>query len=275
MNRTVLLVMWIVAALLSAACAPSQPESVTVAASATPALTAVPTSTDTPQPQPTVIETPTLAPTLDPNLTLTPPIATIEPVFGTNLEAPINITLPDGWVTVTTNAALPLPEGDTFSILPFAAYRGPVSGGAGTGYITLVWGFQNVVSGIPIQGTPAPVDLWADGLRLLLFALLEPDCNVGRDPKQEYRVGPYTAVGGAFWAVDCGDSSADDDIAPAPDVQGWFAGFKEGGFNFMFYAYVEPRESIVTAQGELQAILDSVTMDFSKLEESLAATPTP
>lgn len=273
MTRMMLFAVLCCAALLSVACAPAQPTPAVIEASATLALTAVPTSTDTPQPQPTVTQTPTPAPTLDPNLTLTPPAATVEPVFGTNLEAPLNITLPDGWVTITTNAALPLPEGDTFSILPFAAYRGPVSGG--TGYITLLWGFQNVVSGIPIQGTPMPVDLWADGLRLLLFALLEPDCNVGRDPKQDYRVGDYAAVGGAFWAVDCGDSSVDDEIAPSPDIQGWFAGFKEGGFNFMFYAYVEPRESIVTAQAELQAILDSVTMDFSKLEESLAATPTP
>jgi len=273
MTRIVLFAALCCAMLMSAACAPAQPTPAALAASATAERTAVPTSTDTPQP--TLTQAPTLAPTLDPNLTLTPPIATIEPVFGTNLEAPINITLPEGWVTVTTNAALPLPEGDTFSILPFAAFRGPVSGGTATGYITLVWGFQNVVSGIPIQGTPMPVDLWADGLRLLLFALLEPDCNVGRDPKQDYRVGDYAAVGGAFWAVDCGESVADDDIPPAPDIQGWFAGFKEGGFNFMFYAYVEPRESIVTAQAELQAILDSVTLDFSKLEESLAATPTP
>lgn len=240
------------------------------------AVTLVPTATDTAQPTVTPTQltaTPTITPTLDPNLTLTPPLVTIEPVFGTNMEAPVNITLPEGWEVITTNSALPLPEGETFTLLPFAAYRGPVAGGTGT--ITLIWGFQNVVSGFPIQGTPAAVDLWSDGLRLLLFALLEPDCSVGRDPRQDYPVGAYAAVGGAFWAVDCGESLADDDIPPSPDIQGWFAGFKEQGINFMFYAYVEPREAITVAAPELQAILDTIVIDFTKLERSMGSTPAP
>lgn len=242
------------------------------------AVTLVPTATDTAQPTVTAVQptaTATITPTLDPNLTLTPPLLTIEPVFGTNMEAPLNITLPQGWEVITTNSALPLPEGETFSLLPFAAYRGPVAGGTGTGNITLLWGFQNVVSGFPIQGTPASVDLWSDGLRLLLFALLEPDCNVGRDPRQDYTVATYAGVGGAFWAVDCGESVADDAIPPAPDIQGWFVGFNEQGINFMFYAYVEPREAITVAAPELQAILDTVVIDFTKLERSMGSTPAP
>jgi hypothetical protein len=226
-------------------------------------LTLVPTFTAT--------DPPTAIPTATPTVIPSPETAdaagqeTIVPLITTDITAPITLELPTGWQTLTDSSSLPLPEESGFSMVPFAAYRGPVTGG--TGYITLFWGFSNVVPAIPVEGGGVSINLWADGLRLLLFALLEPDCNVGRDPEPTvYRVGDGDAIGSGFWAVDCGDSSLDDDILPSPDVQGWFAGFQEDGLNFMFYAYVEPREAIVSAQAELQAILDTVRVDTSTLD---------
>lgn len=257
------------------------------------ACSSVPEPTPTPTPEPT--ETPTVAftlvptqtPTDLPTLTPTPtetaaasatptpdpltPQVTILPVISTNITAPVTLTLPEGWEVVVNGASIPLPQADGFSMVPFATYRGPVEGG--TGYITLIWGFSNMATTRPTEGAAPRIDLWADGLRLLFFALLDPDCNIGRDSEPgQYNVGQRESVGSGFWAVDCGESLPDDDIQPSPDVQGWFAGFQEGGLNFMFYAYVEPREAIVSGQSELQAILDTVNVDLSLLE-AFRATP--
>lgn len=257
----VLRLMLIGLVLLLAACDALSPAP-TAPPTPTATLTLVPTAT--PTDLPTAAPTATATPEPSPQADVTPTDEFV-PLIITDIQAPITLALPEDWETLTDRSSLPLPEASGFSMVPFAAYRGPVTGG--TGYITLFWGFTNVAPAFPAEGGTVPVNLWADGLRLLLFALLEPDCNVGRDPEPSlYRVGDGDAIGSGFWAVDCGASSVDDDIQPSPDVQGWFAGFQEDGLNFMFYAYVEPREAIVSAQADLQAILDTVRVDTSVLD---------
>ncbi len=245
-----------------------QPLSVAPTASFTP----VATSTATPLPSATFTASPTS--TAGPTQTLDPtaqaaqelPLITAEPVFLTDLPMPVRMVFPEGWAVEAQNAALPIDDQGIMALLPFAAYSGPVTGG--TGYIVVLWGFDSVMPAPPIEGFATPeADLWADGYRLLITQVLQPDCNVGRDPQQMYRVGPREdAVGGAFWAVGCGSFSDTDDIPEAPDVQGWFAAFQERGINFVFYAYVEPREAAGgPALPELQAILDTVQIDLSVL----------
>lgn len=183
-----------------------------------------------------------------PELTLEPTIVvTFEPLLGEAIEPPLDLTLPRGWQFGYD--ALLLDDVDvSVRAIPFAIYTGPVSGGTGT--VVLLWGFPNLVAGNPFMAQDAEPDLWADGLRLLRLAIIEQGCNIGTDLRSSYVVGGKNAVGTQFAAVDC----------PAlPDTRGWFAGVREGGINFIFYAYADPIEAMDTAEPELQAILDSVT----------------
>ncbi|MBN2470399.1 MAG: hypothetical protein JXN59_06725, partial [Anaerolineae bacterium] len=113
-----------------------------------------------------------------------------------------------------------------------------------TGSIVVLWNF-------PSLSASATPDLWADGLRFLRGALLDTSCNVGTDLTRSFSVGPVeSAVGTYFQAIGCQGET---------DTAGWFAGLREQGGNYVFYAYVEPLEQFNAAIPALQGILDSVT----------------
>jgi hypothetical protein len=132
--------------------------------------------------------------------------------------------------------------------VPFAFYQGPVTGGVGT--IVLLWGFPNLVRANVPPGSDVQPDVWIDATRLLRLAIFEEGCNVGTDLRRNYSVGGMQAVGTQFAAVDCPELG---------DTRGWFAALRQFNVNFVFYIYTEPITAMDgAAQGELQAILDSV-----------------
>lgn len=157
---------------------------------------------------------------------------------------PLILGLPDGWVAGYD--VIVLQDVDAIRNIPFAVYRGPVTGG--TGNIVLLWGFPNLMlsDGLPSTVTP---DLWLDGLRLLRLAIVESGCNIGTDLQRQYNVGGLAAIGTQFAAVDCPELE---------DTRGWFAGLRQYNLNYVFYVYTEPIGAMDTAEAELQAILDSV-----------------
>ncbi len=197
-------------------------------------------------------------PTLDPNAPTATPEPRLDSTLQTAVPAPIDITLPEGWVVALSDTLL-LPDIDgVIRTIPFTLYSGPVEGGIGS--IVLLWGFPNVTTGDLFAAqsglaTPVP-NLRIDGSRLLRLAVVEQNCNVGTDLERQYTVGGLTAVGTEWSAVDCPE---------LPDTRGWFAGVRQFDLNFIFYAYVEPinptgvTESELVARQQLQAILDTVT----------------
>jgi protein-disulfide isomerase len=172
------------------------------------------------------------------------PVITIQPLMDDAIQPPITLDLPESWAV--GYATLLLEDLDGARGVPAAVYSGPVSGGNGT--IVLLWGFPNVVA--PNSGeAPLQIDLYLDGLRLLRLAVVEAGCNIGSDLKREYVVGGLAAVGTTFAAVDCPE---------LPDTRGWFAGLRQYGLNFVFFAFTDPIEAMDgAAAAELQAILDS------------------
>lgn len=186
-------------------------------------------------------------------------VVTVEPLLGEQIEPPLDITLPAGWRYGYDTLVL-----DDVDVLmrtiPLAVYTGPVTGGTGT--IVLLWGFPNLVAANPLQPESSQPDLWADGLRLLRLAVIEQGCNVGTDMRLDYTIGGLSASGTQFAAVDCPE---------LPDTRGWFAGLRDRGINFVFYAFAEPITAMDgSAADELQAILDTVSF---RVPESVTATP--
>ncbi len=232
-------------ALLIAACTTAP------AATPTPSLTPVPTDTATPLPSPTIRPTATLTrtplPTLTPTLADTPasptPIPSAAPLeVEEGVPPPFDIALPPGWQE--GYGILPVRDGITQTGVPVAIYTGPVPEHEDvTGWIVVLWGFPSI--------SPGPeADLWADGLRFLRGALLDPSCNIGTDMARYFEVGGRDdAVGTFFSAVGCRGE---------PDTAGWFAGLREQGGNYVFFIYTEPLEGIDPARGPLQDILDSI-----------------
>lgn len=157
-----------------------------------------------------------------------------------------------------------LPAGvDEMSVVPFGYYSGPVAGG--TGVITVLYGFGSIV---PEFGDRSP-NVFADALRLLLFAVIEPTCEYSFEEERTFSVGGRTARGTVYAANQCPDN--------LPSIQGWFAALNVEGLNFAFYAYTEPIEAMTSAtRAELQAVLDSVEIDLSLLPTAApAATAAP
>jgi protein-disulfide isomerase len=173
------------------------------------------------------------------------PVVTIEPLMDDAIQPPILLELPENWAV--GYATLLLEDLDGARGVPAAVYSGPVSRGNGT--IVLLWGFPNVVA--PNSGeAPLQIDLYLDGLRLLRLAVVEAGCNIGSDLKREFVIGGLAAVGTTFAAIDCPD---------LPDTRGWFAGLRQYGLNFIFFAFTDPIDAMEgPAAGELQVILDSV-----------------
>jgi hypothetical protein len=260
-----------------AACSPAPAPEPTFAASPTSDLTAVATST--PTTEPTVgpsIEPPTATASFTPLPTDDRIPVTLNPTVLTDLEAPIRIAIPDDWQVASDALLLPASQG--VRAVPFSLYQGPVPGGTGT--ILLLWGFENVVPAAPTGSPLAPINLFADGLRMLLFTVVEAECNFAYDEERIFSVGGLDGPGTYFAADDCPDN--------LPSVRGWFSAISQNGLNFAFYAYTEPMEALEGATGDLQAILDSVVFDFSLLPTAeptrspaviitatLASTPAP
>ncbi|MCU0497056.1 MAG: hypothetical protein MUF87_06855 [Anaerolineae bacterium] len=261
-------------ALITTACNPSS-------ASTPTQEVRVVTATDAPTLVPTSTLTPPITPTLTPDLTLTSPTpdlaATDElnvlEVVEMNFGAPLRINFPDGWTQV--DAALPLNEAGTTVFLPFTVFRGEVTGG--TGFITVLWGFQNVTNVDPGLEAGAQIDLRADGIRLLTFTIMDPGCIPGFDVTREFNIGEIVGVG-AFFAV-TGCPADIPDTPKLPDIKGWFVLTQYEGVNFAFYVYTEPDVAMDgPALGELQAIMDTVEIDFALMPTAApfpTLTPTP
>jgi protein-disulfide isomerase len=194
-------------------------------------------------------------PTEDPEA---PIVVTIEPLTGQRAEPPLVVSLPHGWRQGYDVLLLNDVDSNITSV-PLAVYTGPVTGGEAT--IVLFWGFPNFVQGNPFTSSSIEPDLWVDGLRLLRLAVVEQGCNVGTDLRREYTIGALTAVGTQFSAVDCPE---------LPDTRGWFAGVRERNINFVFFVFTDPIDAMNSAQGELQAILDTIQFQFPP-----EVTPTP
>ncbi len=227
----------------------------------TPTLTPVPTETATPPPPPTLPPTPTSPPptiarTALPTLTPTGEAAAPPTPYATRQQVeegvapPLDITLPEGWQY--GYGVLPIRDALTGGV-PVAIYTGPLPDlPEATGSVVILWNFPSISA----SATP---DLWADGLRFLRGALLDPSCNIGTDLTRSFSVGPHdAAVGTYFQAVGCQGEA---------DTAGWFAGVQEQGGNYVFYAYVEPIAQYNAAIPTLQAILESVVF------HNLAAAP--
>lgn len=195
--------------------------------------------------------------TPDPNATEEPLVVNVQPLQGSGYEPPFEIILPVGW-TRAYNVLQMLDTDQAVRLVPLAIYSGPITGGQGT--IALLWGFPNFTSGNPFEPGGGTPDLWADGLRLLRLAVIEPGCTIGTDMRTSYTIGGLPAVGTQFSAVNCGE---------LPDTRGWFAGIEQHGLNFIFFQYAEPIDAMTTGQAELQAILDSIVFQIA------AQTPTP
>ncbi|MFN8531268.1 MAG: thioredoxin domain-containing protein [Anaerolineae bacterium] len=201
--------------------------------------------------------TPVPPQTVDPNVTPQSVSVTFEPLLGVSEPPPLIIGLPPGWTYGYDT--LVLQDVDAIRNMPIAVYTGPITGGTGT--IVLIWGFPNLIPLASADGSFEP-NLWADGLRLLRLAVVEPDCNIGTDLRREYNIGGLTAIGTQFAAVGC----------PAlPDTRGWFAGLQQFDLNFVFYVFADPIAAMDgTGADELQRILDSV-----RFVTPPTATPTP
>jgi protein-disulfide isomerase len=191
--------------------------------------------------------TPSLTSTVDPQATA-PVVLTLDPLLGEAFAPPLTLDLPTGWQQ--GNDTLLLDDVAGVRAIPFTLFTGPIEGGIGS--IVLLWRFPNVTTGSPLDLTPVTPDLYADGLRLLRLAIVEPGCNVGTDIRREYSVGGLAAVGTQFSAVTCPE---------LPDTRGWFAGLRWNDINYIFYVYADPITAMDAARPQLQAILDSVRFE--------------
>ena len=184
---------------------------------------------------------------------------TVEPLLSGALQPPVILDLNEDWRV--GYATMLIEDFDGPRGLPVAVFSGPVEGGTGT--IVLLWGFPNVVSPDP-GDQPLQTDLYLDGLRLLRQVVLEAGCNIGTDLRRDDIIGGMAAIGSTFAAVDCPE---------LPDTRGWFAGLRQYGLNYMFYAYTDPIEAMDgPAADQLRTVLE--TVQFLPVPEP-TATPAP
>jgi len=210
------------------------------------------------------ITIPTATP--DPEMTAeaTPEVVTvvIQASEGQEIDPPISIELPEGWVS--RNSAVAVQDVMGLRVLPFTLYAGRVQGGVA--FIILLWGFDNLAAAPPLSEDRVMLSPFMDGMRLLRLALLEPECNVGSDVEREYPIGDRLGLGTSFAAVDCPNTV---------DTRGWFVSLNVDSINFAFYIYTEPIEAMDGAEEELQAILDTVQFDVPGFIERARAEQTP
>ena len=185
---------------------------------------------------------------------------TYNPLTNDHIAPPLTLALPQGWSYAYD--AIVLQDIDGIRPIPFALYKGPVTGG--TGYIVLLWGFPNLVKFSGTAPTTIQPDVWTDGTRLLRLAIVETGCNVGTDLRRNYSVGGLQAIGTQFAAVNC---------PQLPDTRGWFAGLRQFEINFVFYVYTEPIAAMDgSAPNDLQSILDTVQFVMPTPEVTAEAT---
>lgn len=240
---------------LTACGAAPEPTLTPLIITATPDPTLVAPSTATPPPslEPTFTVTPIIPFTPTPDLLAEAP--TLQAMLGSDMVAPIVFNLPEGWVT--NSFVMPVPDLGQESNIPFTYYSGPVTGGTGT--IVVLWGYPSIFPLSLAEVNPTIEGrFWADGLRLLYLAVLEPDCQVSLDVERTFKVGGLDAVGTYFAAFECPET---------PDTRGWFAVLQHEDVNFAFYTYADPMDILNgPALNELQAMLDRLRIDLSLLE---------
>jgi hypothetical protein len=186
---------------------------------------------------------------------------------------PLDIKLPPNWKY--GYQLVPIRDQFVQASMNMAVYQGPVTGGQGT--IIVLWGFPSLappptLSGAQLltnaPGTPAPdlqaQAIWADGLRLLQGTVLDLTCNVGHFGQRTLTIGGQQAIGEYFAASQCQGE---------PDTAGWFAGLRQGGGNFLFYAYIDPVQAYNQGRPEVQQILDTVVFRTTSATRP-AAPPT-
>jgi len=186
---------------------------------------------------------------------------------------PLDIKLPPNWKF--GYQLVPIRDQFVQAAMSMAVYQGPVTGGQGT--IIILWGFPSLappptLSGAQLltnaPGTPAPdlqaQAIWADGLRLLQGTVLDLTCNVGHFGQRTLMIGGQQAIGEYFAASQCQGE---------PDTAGWFAGLRQGGGNFLFYAYIDPVQAYNQGRPEVQQILDTVVFRTTSATRP-AAPPT-
>ncbi|MCC7446526.1 MAG: hypothetical protein IT324_03870 [Anaerolineae bacterium] len=193
---------------------------------------------------------------LTPNAALTP--LPTQAALQPGGPPPLDIKLPPDWKF--GYQLVPIRDQFVQASMNMAVYQGPVTGGQGT--IIILWGFPSLappptLSGAQLltnaPGTPAPdlqaQAIWADGLRLLQGTVLDLTCNVGHFGQRTLTIGGQQAIGEYFAASQCQGE---------PDTAGWFAGLKQGGGTFLFYAYIDPVQAYNQGRPEVQQILDTV-----------------
>ncbi len=209
---------------------------------------------------------------LTPNSALTP--LPTQAALQPGGPPPLDIKLPPNWKF--GYQLVPIRDQFIQATMNMAVYQGPVTGGQGT--IIILWGFPSLappptLSGAQLltnaPGTPAP-DLqgqmiWADGLRLLQGTILDITCNVGHFGQRTLTIGAQQAIGEYFAASQCQGE---------PDTAGWFAGLRQPGGNFLFYAYIDPVQAYNQGRPEVQQILDTVVFHSPSATRPAGPPPT-
>ncbi|GAB4307981.1 MAG: hypothetical protein Kow00117_01260 [Phototrophicales bacterium] len=252
--------------LLLAACGGSSEPDPTALPTNPPTIqaTLVPTLTFTPvptlQPDDFSFEIATVQAAVSPEETEIPMQFVVAPNPEDQMEAPIELTAPEGWEVGHLSA--PVQDLIGYRVIPVSIYRGPVPGG--TGYIVVLWGFYNIGrAGNPLLGEENIIDPWLDALRLLRLVLIEPECRYGTgERKDNLRVGNVLGSGADWSAVDCPTTA---------DTRGWFVATNVDGINFAFYIYAEPIEAMDIPQTPevLQSILDSIEFKVTEFITSM------
>jgi hypothetical protein len=230
---------------------------------------AAPTATPLPTPTATLVatRTPFVMPTAMPSNTPLPVTPSITPIVidtfaGQGYEPPFTLILPAEWETHVDTAYVPI-LGE-LDYIPFAYYRGPVTGGTGT--IVAMWNFRSVTGANPFDEASGKINLWMDGSRLLRSLVIETRCNVSVDAQRDtFVIGGMQATGTIWSAVGCPGG--------LPDTRGWYAGVMINQVSFLFYAFTDPIGAMDgTAVQEMQAVLDSIAFRMDLL---VPPTPTP
>ena len=210
---------------------------------------------------PMLVMAQTETPTPDPESTpeITDIIIVIEPSEGQEIDPPISITLPDGWIS--QNGTLLIQDITGLRLLPYTVYSGDIPNGIGT--IVLLWGFESIglVNNL-LDVNISLISPYMDGLRLLRLALVEPQCTVGTDVERDIPIGDQIGRGTGFAAVNCPETA---------DTRGWFVGLTVDNLNFVFYVFADPIGAMDGAEEFLQDILETVDFRVDDFLEAINA----
>ncbi len=183
------------------------------------------------------------------------------------IPPPLTIKLPADWKSTYT--LVPLRDQLSEVTMNVAAYAGPIAD-KGTGFIFILWNFPSIT---PISGGTAPKTseelrrqmVLSDGFRLLRGTVVDATCEVGVYP-DAFNVAGTAVTGQRFQTANCQDGS--------PDNAGWYVGLFPGDRELLIYTYVEPVSAYNNGRGDLQRILDTITLSAAQ-SVSTATTPLP